>query len=760
VRRAVRRGIVAAAVVAMTLMAVAPAAHAGEVEDAHARRLLVLSLPGVSYADLDLDQLPNIKGLLDDSAIANLSARGVLRQPTLGDAYVTIGAGARARGRIDEGQCLNANEVFEGGSAGDALARRAGIAPDSIEPTAVVCLAAPAIADRNDGGLFGAEAGLLGDELEQAGFGRAVIGNADHATPIDPSGLHRSVGLALADRNGVVPSGSVTAELVALDPSAPYGVHAANDVYLQRFRENWNDQSVVLVEASDLVRFDSYRAFVADDAELALKHQLLRNFDALVGELLTQVDPERDAVMIVGPTHLAGDRHLMMATLRAPGVEPGYLTSSFTGRDDVVSIVDVGPTILSVVGIEPPDAMEGRTVEVHPSDASTADRISRLVKVDDAANFREQLRAGVTAFAITIQFVVLGLALLALLFFPRARGAVGFLALALIAFLPATYLARLFPFYDWGIGPYWVFVLGTAFATAVIAWFATSRRTNTALVVVLSVMIAVLVADLLTGSNLQYNSVFGVSALLGGRFSGLPNLGYAQLSAGSLLLAGLLLKPTASTRLRVLTAVLLLGAIAIDGAPFWGSDVGGVLSMVPAYLFFFYLLFGRRFRWRSALIGALATAALLGVFAAIDMARSESTTHLGRLVNAPESGGGNSISHVIHRKLDMMLRTLTSGWMYTLPIALVLIVCVVLATPGRLEGLYARAPMLRPASYALAVLAILGFALNDSGIAIPGMMVVVLAPSVVFLASRTEVLAPIIVLRRRPEPVVEEPIRV
>jgi hypothetical protein len=67
--------------------------------------------------------------------------------------------------------------------------------------------------------------------------------------------------------------------------------------------------------------------------------------------------------------------------------------------------------------------------------------------------------------------------------------------------------------------------------------------------------------------------------------------------------------------------------------------------------------------------------------------------------------------------------------------------------------------MLKPASYALAVLAILGFVLNDSGIAIPGMMVVVLAPSVVFLASRTEVLAPIIVLRRRTEPV-EEPVRV
>ena len=35
-------------------------------------------------------------------------------------------------------------------------------------------------------------------------------------------------------------------------------------------------------------------------------------------------------------------------------------------------------------------------------------------------------------------------------------------ALALLGFLPAAYLARLFPFHDWGWLPYWGFLFGVA----------------------------------------------------------------------------------------------------------------------------------------------------------------------------------------------------------------------------------------------------------------------------------------------------------
>ena len=101
--------------------------------------------------------------------------------------------------------------------------------------------------------------------------------------------------------------------------------------------------------------------------------------------------------------------------------------------------------------------------------------------------------------------------------------------------------------------------------------------------------------------------MFGYSPTVAGRFAGLGNLGYAQLAAGAVLLAGLLAYRIGGRR-GALIAIALLGvAIVVDGAPFFGSDVGGVLSMVPAYAITATLLLGWRVRWKLVALYGAAT---------------------------------------------------------------------------------------------------------------------------------------------------------
>jgi hypothetical protein len=57
---------------------------------------------------------------------------------------------------------------------------------------------------------------------------------------------------------------------------------------------------------------------------------------------------------------------------------------------------------------------------------------------------------------------------------------------------------------------------------------------------------------------------------------------------------------------------------------------------------------------------------------------------------------------------------------------------------ARLEVLRTRAPEMRPAFVGVLVAAVLGFALNDSGIAVPAMMLGVLNPVLVYLAVHWE----------------------
>src|SRR5206468_542151 len=122
----------------------------------------------------------------------------------------------------------------------------------------------------------------------------------------------------------------------------------------------------------------------------------------------------------------------------------------------------------------------------------------------------------------------------------------------------------------------------------------------------MGITVAVLLFDVATGSRLQVNSVLGYSPLTAARFFGIGNSAFAVLVATSLLLAGAHLQ-WAPRRREALVAVagLLLLVVVVDGAPSLGSDVGGILTLVPVVGVSLIAFSGRRVSWRSiaALVG-------------------------------------------------------------------------------------------------------------------------------------------------------------
>jgi hypothetical protein len=224
-----------------------------------------------------------------------------------------------------------------------------------------------------------------------------------------------------------------------------------------------------------------------------------------------------------------------------------------------------------------------------------------------------------------------------------------------------------------------------------------------------------------------------------GRFAGLGNLGYAQLAAGAVLLAGLIAYRVGGRR-GALIAIALLGVtIVVDGAPFFGSDVGGVLSMVPAYAITATLLLGWRLRVKLIALYGAATLAVVAVFAVIDMTRpATKRTHLGRLVASGEGSGGlHSVSTLLHRKLSENTSVLFGSlWTIMLPVVLAGIAYLVYRAPGRMRGLHERIPQLSHALLGLLIVTVLGTALNDSGIAIAGVMLGVMTPVLVIVTMR------------------------
>ncbi len=495
-----------------------------------------------------------------------------------------------------------------------------------------------------------------------------------------------------------------------------------------------------MVEDSDLLRLQSYSAAMTPTARAETQRRVLQRVDALVGELMARVDPARDAVLVVSPAQRSGPGRLTVASLAAPDVKPGLAVSAWTRHSGVVSIVDIGPTILDQLGIEAPKRMEGRPIEFGRTGGSFADRVDWMIETNDAAQFRDREIGQVMSWFVVLQILVTALALVAFVRFGRrAQIAIEIAALTLLGFLAATFLAGALPFYRWGEGAYWVFLFGTGLAIALLAWFTTDRAGVTTLVVALGILVGLIVLDVVTGSRLQFNTVFGYTPTVAGRFAGLGNLGFAQLAAGSVLLAGLVAFRVGGRRGVGLAIAVMAMAIVVDGAPFFGSDVGGVLSMVPAYAVTATLLLGWKIRWRLVALYAAATVVMITLFAAIDLARpADKRTHLGRLVKSGEGDGGfQAVSTMIRRKLEQNTDVLLSSiWTIMLPVVLALVAYLIYRAPGRMRGLHERIPQLSAALIGLGVVTVLGTALNDSGIAIAGVMLGVMTPVLIVVTMR------------------------
>jgi hypothetical protein len=161
-------------------------------------------------------------------------------------------------------------------------------------------------------------------------------------------------------------------------------------------------------------------------------------------------------------------------------------------------------------------------------------------------------------------------------------------------------------------------------------------------------------------------------------------------------------------------------ALVVDGAPVLGDDLGGVFSLLPGAIVLIALVVGAKVTWRRAALTVGGTLAVAILVALADYSRpATSQTHVGRFVGQILHGGAGA---EVHRKLDAALATFgpTVG---TFVAAIAIFTAV--ASWRRLVDATARVPGLRAGAIAATVTAVLGVALNDSGVPIAAMATVV-----------------------------------
>ena len=419
-----------------------------------------------------------------------------------------------------------------------------------------------------------------------------------------------------------------------------------------------------------------------------------------------------------------------------PSFGEGLLTSGSTRQPGVIQLQDLTATALERVGIE--DApISGRAVSVVSGTSSAGQRVDDLVGFETRAATLRSVSPQVTAW------LAVGFALWAALGawcwwrrgasreLPRAL-VVGGVAVAAVPI--STFAANLVPWWQMP-APAAVFVAILVAVTALVAAVALGaerRHPLGALRTLALFTVVVLAGDVLLGSRLQLGSVFGQNPTVGGRFYGFGNTSFALYGLAALVLVAWV--AGARWRSRQVAVGLGLGLLvvllAIEGLPSLGADFGGPPGLLLGGLVVIAGAAGVRLTLRRSVVAVVAAGLLVGAISWLDWRRPPaSRTHLGEFVDTVISGEAGS---VLGRKLAQNLTNLGSPPLLAISIATV--VLVVVAWRVGWHPVDAGVPVVRGAL----VLALVGFAVNDSGLVIPAFIAVVLAPMLVAAGAASD----------------------
>lgn len=642
---------------------------------------------------------PYLAGLLEEDGLAaHLGADA---------AGLALTTGAAARCPVGGWLALSAGGLAESAASSHADCEEPAVRP-AYGPGAEAVVAGWADWQAMQrGSAYGARLGSLGDALE-GGCVTAV-------------GAGAAVAVARGD-------GSVDRYVDDVGPDAfdcPLTVVDAGSVLLTPGE----------LERADAEELRAERVAAVDATVRRVLERVPENATVVVADLANQrgEEPELGIGLVLRPTG-PGD----------PG--PRYLTSSATRTTGVARASDLPATLLAAAGSAPSGAIED-TPLVGSADrpAAGAETIDALADLTE----RDHGRRAAYTVLVTGGFWV-ALALAAACWWVSARGratsraravAVG-AALFLAAVPVAGFLASLtgwwrFPLPGPALGGAVVAIAGLL---AGLAALVPSRRPWVRPGFLAGVTFAVLTADGLASTVLNRAAPLGAAPTYGARFYGFGNPTFCVYAVTAVVFAAALAQWLVSRGQRRLAAVAVAGvgivAMVVDVLPGFGADLGGGPALVPAFAVLGIAAYGGQLRARRIVATTVAGAVLVAAIGVADWLRpAAQRSHLGRFVADVIEGEAWS---VLARKAAYAARSVLAGPSVWVTVLLLLAVALVVFTPvlGRkLEPSWSVAareswPLLRPAVVAVWLLAVIGSLINDFGLRIGMICLLVVVPLV------------------------------
>lgn len=693
-------------------------------------RVVMVIVDRVSLADLK--PLPHLQRLIRQGAL------GLMNGNTAGslipeNTYATIGAGAHITATVTATLGFNASEELDRGTAAEEFRRRTGY---TAKPESVVQLGIARIEHQNQQLPYPAQPGALGSTLHQAGMKTAVLGNADV-----PGGLRRQVVALAMDSRGVVDYGNVGTKVLTSDSSFPGGLRTDYGKLLSAFEHLPRDVALSVIEVGDLSRLDEMREEATDSVIQAQRQEALKRVDDFLGQLSSRLDLRRDLLLIISPTPgpgaFSGENYLTPVLAVGAGVTPGFLTSPTTKRSGVVMNTDIAPTVLHFLKAPVPPEMTGQPMQMVPG----GEQLSVLERMQAQLGLTYSIRPTLQKGYIFYQLILLLVSLYCIFWRRIELGRVLEPFLLSVMAVPLVYLVL--PVLPQPAG--WVVGLELLILTVLITVFTGILQRNWHLdpfILLCFANAGVILLDALVGGPLQKTAILGYDPIVGARFYGIGNE-YMGILIGSMIIGStsLLTRLSGLRRtLLVLTGALYLVTIYILALPQLGTNVGGTIATVGAFLTTFLLLTGMPLNLRNILGIIMGVAAVVFSFMLYDLHRPPwLQSHIGRNTALVLEGGWPVVMDIIQRKSELNIKLVRyTIWSRIFLASLGSLALLFYRPVGVMAAIRTKYPYLYRGFIGVTLGSILALIFNDSGIVAAATTMVFGAPPMVYLVLREQ----------------------
>jgi hypothetical protein len=694
-------------------------------------KVIIVFMDRVSLAEIQEADTPNLNKMTAVGAV------GLMTTNTAGsrsqrDAYVTLGAGARATGSDKSRLGFGVEEIYGGKPIQGLYQQITGMV---VEAPGIVNLGIAQTIRNNENRPYGATVGALGEALKKSGLKAAILGNCD-----TDGEYNRYLTSFLMDGSGLIPMGIVDRTLLRKDSSRPFGIVTDYEILFDKTIELLEQSDVIAIQLGDTSRAEDFRYDAKDEKNIMYKRQAIEEGDAFIGRLLDNIDLSEDLLMVITPLsparELAVNNRLTPFFTVGPGIERGWAYSPSTRRPGVITNLDICATVLDYLGLSGMPGQQGTVVGSYPSDKGAEGLLAfneRLVEIFNQRSF-------LLKSYVIVQIVSIILSLSSIIIFKKLL----WVAKALLVFVMTIPLSYLFlTLYHQPTLAY-SFFLSWLFAALLTGILLSIKISYIDRIFIICLFTSIsLIIDQITGGQLIQGSPLGYDVISASRFYGIGNeymgilIGAACAGCGAMM--------DISTKHKwlawVLISLLCIAVLLAIGHPGFGANVGGTVSAAAAFALLLLLLRGKRIKMLHLLPAGIAViAVLVGIFIVDSLKVVGSQSHIGRTVTLIKQGGIGGLVDIIYRKYSMNLKLIRyTIWTRVFLASLIAVVTLLYRPMGILKSIIGRYQGIAAGTGAAVAGSIVALLTNDSGIvAAATAMVYVASPIILLVIGKLE----------------------